>query len=41
MRNNTVCKMGFTRFYAAKFYKLKSTIVKVNMTEYHFCKPKI
>lgn len=36
MHNNTVCKMSFTRLYVIKFYGLKSTIIEIYVTEYHF-----
>jgi len=30
--------VGFARLNATKLYRLKGTIVKINMTEYHFSK---
>lgn len=28
--------MSFTRLYATEFYRLKSTIIEIYVTEYHF-----
>lgn len=28
--------MSFTRLYATEFYRLKSTVIEIYMTEYHF-----